>query len=339
LSEPVATPASTTIPVKLEPGLLVGVSTSVVGGAQRVKVEIDHHEDGSSETTRWETTQTIQDKEEYEAANRLRAKIRKAIAGVCRQTMFGVLICPSDREVDLAARIAEGKAKRDAFNATSVHSKIRLAVICGTIAETKGEAAQALSLDLATRLGDLQTMIAAGDVGSIREICTRLAQDQKLLEQKSSARATLGRAVITGRRLARDIKKAIDAGEQAASVIEEANTSPIAAARFVFTKGAEAGTEEAAAEGEVRDDEALPGVSISRFAGIAGDGEETAEEPEAPAVAPRLGLLDAAGKRAEIVDAGNAAALAGDVAGAAAANEAGLAVAGELAEAMGFPKS
>lgn len=254
--------------IKLVPGLLVNVSSRVEGGATYQRVDLDHHDEGGADVLRWETTRTIINKEEYEAAGKVRSKARSLVVGACIPTPFGFLICPLEKEAVLDERIAEAKALCETFNASSVHSKVKVTSIRGTIAETKAEAGDAVRAEVSALMAQLQAAIKAGEVSNIRDLASKATQMGKLLEQKSAARGSLDRAVAAARIIARDVKRAAEAGENAANVIEKANLSPIATARFAFDEGT---FEE---EQETTPEDALPSVEGARFAAVEGEQAE-----------------------------------------------------------------
>jgi hypothetical protein len=63
------------------PGLLLGLKTSVKGGVKYKRLDLPA-EDGQE---RWETTKTVDDKEELERAQKLRSKVGNSIRAVCAQ--------------------------------------------------------------------------------------------------------------------------------------------------------------------------------------------------------------------------------------------------------------
>ena len=282
-------------PISLVPGLLFVLATKVTGGVHYQKRDLDPGEEADpvidgdtgaplsasggekTVTTKWETTKTIDDAEEFDRATKIRSECRTLIMSALVQTPFGFSICPMDQEPALDERIAQAKAKAAIFNSGAVHTRIDIFPNRGVMAQTKAEAVEAVQVQCATLLKDLNAAISAGEVSTIRELSGKLTQMGKLQEKQSSARGALDRAVAAARKIARDVKRAAVAGERVADVLEKAKTSPIASARFVFTGGAEGELDDLFAEGP--EEQGLPTVAVGRFASMGGGEEdETTQE-------------------------------------------------------------
>src|SRR5262249_46513243 len=91
----------------LRPGFLVSLKTSTRGNVAYDKrdIERDHLVKGKR-VAKWETTRQIADPDEFERAQKVRAKACSLIRGVCAQSDFG-LLCPEDKGDQLAKAIAE----------------------------------------------------------------------------------------------------------------------------------------------------------------------------------------------------------------------------------------
>lgn len=268
--------------IKLEPSYLVGLKTRLVGGVDYKREEIEHREEGEADVLKWETERTITDKEEFAEARRIQNKARSLVKGVCIPTDFG-LICPLNEEAALDARIAEATALVDDFNATAVHSKIKFRTIRGAISESKAEAMVSVREEIGGLLEDLERVTKQGNVKEIRDLANRANNMGKLLEQKSSARDALSRAVKQARTIARQVVAEVEKkGEDLAAVLEKQSMAPIATARFLFSDDDVPPPDVAA------DMEDLPAASNVRFAALAqeGEGGAPAEETEAAPDAP-----------------------------------------------------
>src|SRR5574341_1250366 len=118
----------------LKPGLLVSMKTSIKGGADylRAEIERDHTTENGERVAKWETTRTIRDPAEYERAIQVRGKARSAIIGACNQTSFG-LLCPEARAAELQTAIEVARIIADEFNATAQYSSVEVYVLAGRI--------------------------------------------------------------------------------------------------------------------------------------------------------------------------------------------------------------
>jgi len=248
----------------LKPGYLVSLKTAIRGGIHYDRAELDPGAAPAPEAAvaRWETTRTIEDREEYARAVETRALASRAIRRVCLATSFG-LLCPMSREEDLEGGIRSARDLADRFNAAARHSRLEVYVLRGRIAETDEEATRAIAGEVRGLLEDMEAGIRGVDVASVRDAARRARELAAALDAKSAER--FGWAIESARAAARAIVRRVEkGGERAAEVLAELDTGPIAAARFAFLEL------EAEAEPPA---EATPAVEVQRFAELELDPE------------------------------------------------------------------
>lgn len=289
-----SSPSSETI--TLTPGLLVTVSTRVEPGPLYKKRDLTTEEDEAEivdadapseegegafadrDVSRWETTRVILHSAEYKEANKVRSSCRQLVVSACLPSRLGFLICPVENVELLDQRFAEAQTKAAFFNSSADTYRVRINSVRGIIASSKGEAEAAVGQELGTLIRDLEAAVAGGRIETIRDLSNKATQVGKLIDQQSRARGVLDRAVAASRKIARQLKRAAKMGEDAATVLEEMRTAPIAAARFLFTEGRV--PEGLEVEEEQSATPALPGVAVGRFAGLLE--EEDAADGKAP---------------------------------------------------------
>jgi hypothetical protein len=225
----------------IRPGLLVALSSTVSGGVQYKRVDLDAPADGvvgdtlgetKREVTRWETTRVIEDPAEHDRASKTRGKACKEIRDICSDTNFG-LLCPVDREADLDAAIKRAYALADEHNAGAKCTRVAIYTIKGRIASTDEEAARAIGSEVTALLDAMSRGIEQMDVKAIREAATRAADMSAMLGDEQIARVS--DAVEQARKAARTIVARIQKkGENAASVLQDIQRGDIEKARFAF---------------------------------------------------------------------------------------------------------
>ena len=218
----------------LKPGLLVSLKTSLRGGVdyQRTELEVDHATAEGGRVARWETTRAIPDPQEYEAAILARTKARGAILAVCCQSSFG-LLCPSAREAELQTAIEVARIIADEFNATATRTQIDVYVIAGRVAQDDVEAARAIGAEVRDLLEAMQEGIKNADPAIIREAANKARMIGGMLTDETAEKVT--GAIAEARAAARAIVKRIEkAGEIASKVVAELSVKSIEAARFAF---------------------------------------------------------------------------------------------------------
>jgi hypothetical protein len=275
---------SRTIPLK--PGLLLSLSTRLEGGVAYSREDLDHQREGVEETTSWKTEKRVDDVEELARATRVRGRVRSLIRSATIYTPFG-MICPTDNESVLDARIAEAETLCAEFNANAVHTQVQFRTLRGRIAENTREAIAAVRGEIQTLLGELESALSAGQVTGIREVAQRATQMGRLLEEGTEARSVLERAVKESRRVATELVKRVEEGAAAtAEILAAANLKLVSTARHTFSD------EEI---GEITDGAGLtlPSAPLQRFGDL---GEEYVPDPFLPDSEPEP--VESAGERA-----------------------------------------
>jgi hypothetical protein len=208
----------------LRPGLLVSLKTSVRGNVSYVKKDIDT----SKTKATWETTRTIADPEEHEAATKVRSQIRSKITGVCAASAFG-LLCPETDADDLEHAITEARKLADDFNETAKLSRIYVYVITGRIAPDDQEAVRAINAEIRELLEDMEAGVKNLDAKAIRDAANRAREVGAMLSPVASA--TVKAAIEAARGAARKITAA---GEQAAVEVDLKAVRQIVESRTAF---------------------------------------------------------------------------------------------------------
>jgi len=218
----------------IKPGLLVSLKTTVKGGADymRTELERDHSTEEGARRARWETTRIIADPAEYEAAIKARGLARQAIMTVCCNSAFG-LLCPSARETDLTTAIDVARGIADEFNAKSQRAIVEVYIITGRVAQDDVEAARAIGAEVRDLLDAMQQGINQADPEAIREAASKARQIGGMLTDETAVK--VNDAISEARKAARDIVKRVSkAGEDAAKVVASLSIKSIDAARFAF---------------------------------------------------------------------------------------------------------
>jgi len=218
----------------LKPGFLVSLKTSIRGGVQyqRVDLESDHTTEEGARLARWETTREIPDPEEFERATVARGKARSAVSGVCCASSFG-LLCPLTKEAELQEAITAARLIAREHNATSQRSQVDVFVLVGRVAQDDAEAARAIGAEIRELLDAMRAGIAAADPEAIREAASKARQLGAMLSPDVAGKVS--EAIAEARKAARDITSRVaKAGEQAAAVVAQCSVSRIDSARFAF---------------------------------------------------------------------------------------------------------
>lgn len=213
----------------LRPGLLVSVKTSVRGnvGYQKTPTET-RVADGGVEIAEWETTRTITDPVEHEAAGKARSKARSAIRGVCAESAFG-LLCPEAASDNLERAIADARRIIETFNAGAKLSRVTLFVIAGRVASDDVEAVRAINSEVRDLLETMEAGVANADPKVIRDAASRAKSLAVMLSVDAAARVQVG--IDAARSAARKI---VQAGEQAAQEVDRQAIALITEARTAF---------------------------------------------------------------------------------------------------------
>jgi hypothetical protein len=210
--------------------LLVSCKTSVTGNVdyQRTELEAEHIAEDGTARARWETAKRVEDPAEHEAAIKVRGRALGLIRGVCARSAFG-LLCPNNKEQDLADAIRDARTLADQFNATAKLTRIGVYVIAGRVAQDDAEAARAIKSEVAELIALMSEGIKALDVQAVRDAANRAKNVSQMLTPESQERVK--EAIDLARTAARTIVKA---GEQAATEIDAATLRRLEEARTGF---------------------------------------------------------------------------------------------------------
>lgn len=250
----------------LKPGLLVSLHSSVRGGVSYsvTTLEADRlNQEEGSRSARWETHRHIPDAAEFERATQARGKARALVAGVCCTSAFG-LLCPEEKEGELAEAIKAARGVADEFNETAKLSRVEVFALVGRVARDDEEAARAIASEVRGLLEDMQAGIAAANPDAIREAANKARAVGGMLAPEVGEK--VNKAIEQARAAARALVKRVEkAGEKAADVVAQCNVEAIKAARFAFLDltGGEAGEALAVPGRAVELDAEAPGVQAS----------------------------------------------------------------------------
>ena len=194
----------------LRAGLLVSLSTSIVGNTEYLTetIEAEHVTDDGKAVSEWNTRKTVKDPDEEKAASQARGKARNVVTKVCSQ-LGAWLLCPRDAKADLDAAVIEGHRVVNEFNAGSTYSKIRFNVITATIEGDDEKAARAINSEIRGLMTAMEAGIRDLDVEKIRDNANRLKEVGQMLSPQARDRAQL--AIDSARMTATRIKAAGDA--------------------------------------------------------------------------------------------------------------------------------
>lgn len=245
--------------MKLRPGKLVVCSAKVEGGVSYHRVDLDSEqtEDGT-EVKRWNTTRTIDSKEEFDGATKIAGIARGMVYGCCIRTQLGRL-CPNARNDELSSQVEAARSIVDQWNKSATRSFVSFYVMRGEIATDDVESARAITAELADLMEKMERAIASANVEEVRKNADKARQLGAMLDEAQADR--VGAAVKAARKAANTIAKRVDReGEAAAEVIATlyAQSKQLNDARFAFLDFD--GTD------EPTEDAALPAVDQARFA-------------------------------------------------------------------------
>ena len=218
----------------LRPGLLVSLKTSIRGGVNyhRTEIEPDHSTEDGARRARWDTVRDIPDAAEFERATQARGKARALVSSVCCASSFGML-CPSARAADLDEAVAEARKVAEEHNATARLTRLDVFVLVGRIAQDDAEAVRAVTSEVRELLDAMQEGIKAANPEAIREAANKARNLGSMLNEDVSGK--VADAIAQARSAARELVKRVGkAGESAADVVKEINVEKISGARFAF---------------------------------------------------------------------------------------------------------
>jgi len=165
---------------------------------------------------------------EYEAATKVRSKVRSVVSSVCANSAFG-LLCPEKSTDDLDSAITKARRLTEEFNATAKLTRVRVYVIAGRIAPDDVEAVRAINGEVRDLLTDMAEGVRNLDVKTVRDAADRARDIGRMLAPDAQAR--IQAAIDAARSAARQIVKA---GEQAAQEIDQRTIRRITEARAAF---------------------------------------------------------------------------------------------------------
>jgi hypothetical protein len=212
----------------LRPGFLVSLKTSCRGNVSYDKVDLENERTGVTSKAKWETTRTIADLAEFEAAKKAQTRASHSIRSVCTLSAFG-LLCPESEGERLEQAIADARQIVDEFNSTAGLTRLHVYVIAGKIAQDDVEAIRAINSEVRELMEDMATGIKNLDVKVIRDAATKAKQLGNMLSPEAEARVRI--AIDTARDAAKQIVKA---GESAAIEIDARAIRKITEARTAF---------------------------------------------------------------------------------------------------------
>ena len=224
-----------TKPVSLRPGLLVSLRTTITGGVEYQRTDLDANADAKpegEEVTRWETTRVITDKAEYERAQKVRSKASSLIRSACSASAFG-LLCLGAKEKTLDEAYAEALQLVDAYNASAEHSQVHIYLLKGRIAQSDELAAQAIGAEVRDLIDAMKSGLEKADVSAIREAASKARQLGQMLDESTSEKVS--KAIEEARSAAKAIVKRVETGgEDAALVIQQLSRKALNEARAAF---------------------------------------------------------------------------------------------------------
>jgi hypothetical protein len=176
----------------------------------------------------WETEKTIADAVEYEAATKVKSKVRALITGACIYSAHG-LLCPEDGIENLEKAMREARQHVKEFNAKAKLTRVSFYSISGRIAADDVEAVKAINAELEGLLARMAQGVEQLDVKAIREAASKAKEVGGMLKPELQARIQI--AVDVARSAAKQIVKA---GETAALEIDRAAIRKIEESRTAF---------------------------------------------------------------------------------------------------------
>lgn len=213
----------------LRPGLLVSLKTSCRGNVKYDKLDIEReHEVEGAEVAKWETTRTISDPAEFEAARKTQSLATSIIRRCCSLSAFG-LLCP-ERDADiLEAAIRDARKAVDEFNSTASLTHVSVYVMTGRIAQDDVEAVRAINSEVRQLLDTMTVGVQKLDVKLIRDAAGKAKQLGNMLSPDAEARVRI--AIESARSAA---KKIVAAGEAAAVEVDQLAIRKITEQRTAF---------------------------------------------------------------------------------------------------------
>lgn len=259
----------------IRPGLLVSLKSSVEGGVQYTRRNLeDETTDTGAAHTKWETDKLVDDPEEHDRASKVRSKALSEIRGVCSHTAFG-LLCPESFEAKLDEAVARARAIVAEHNATAQRTFVEIYCLKGRIASSDEEAARAIGSEVAGLIDAMNRAIDKLDPEAIRAAADKARSISTVLDEAQAAKVS--DAIAQARKAARTIVKRIEKdGENAAFVLKDIQRGDIEKARIAFL---DLDTPEVAADAPP----SAPAVDVNRLASLDVADASTPELADAPA--------------------------------------------------------
>lgn len=216
----------------IQPGLLVGLKSRIIGGYSYKRVDTENRQVGDGELVRWETTKEVVDSAEFKRAAEVRTLATRTIRKTCRNTPFG-LICPIREQGPFRESITEAEAIAATFNATAKYSTVTIHVLCGEVSDSDESAVRAIMSEMKVATDEMLAAIAGMNPEGIRQAAAKARDLGRLLDDDAANKVAA--AVKAARKAARAIVKRVEtAGEDAGVVLREQNLSAIESMRFSF---------------------------------------------------------------------------------------------------------
>jgi hypothetical protein len=214
----------------LRPGLLVALSTTIVGNVtyKRQDIEPDHITDDGAREAAWNTRRRVEDAAESERATEVRSKCRSIVTSVCSRSAF-TLLCPTAKRPELDAAIKQARDLAEDFNRSATLSRVDVSVWVGEIAADDVEAVKQINKEVRQLIDDMAQGMAGLDVDRVREAADKARAVSGMLTPDAQDRIAV--AIQTARSVARQIVKA---GENAAIEIDVAAIRKVQQARTAF---------------------------------------------------------------------------------------------------------
>lgn len=203
---------------RLQPGLLVALSTSIKGNTRYDKIDLETGTiaERGVQIDRWETKRTIDDPNEARAATEIRSRARAIISRACAQSSRFGLLCPLEKRAALERAIDEAQSLAASFNRRARLTRVHVDVILGYVAPDDERAVVSIRREIRELIEDMEQGVRALDPEKIRDSATRAKELVEVLP--SDAGVEVMRAVETARDAARVLVRAAKVG--AASVDE-----------------------------------------------------------------------------------------------------------------------
>jgi hypothetical protein len=243
----------------LRPGLLVGLSISIVGNTKYSKTVIvaDHVTEAGGREAEWQTRKEVEDAEEAEKAQKTRDAARGLITKCCIKSAFG-LLCPEDKESELVQAVEAARAIAETFNEDAKLSRVKIDLLVGRIAQDDVSAVKALNSEVNQLMQQMQDGLRALNVDAVRDAANRAKRLGGMLSDQAQGRVKV--AIDAARDAATRLKAQMaKAGEAVAKEIDLEAIRQIDNQRSLFLDLDHAETvvapEEEAVQVELSDDE------------------------------------------------------------------------------------